>query len=299
MGCDCLYGITMPQTGVSQLLIADWRKKMRAIVLVIGVGFLSGCLKEITFRDLSRGTGSYVIEAFLTQPDSAVVTISRTEPYFGPNQFEQISQAQVYIEDEAGNVYPLTWRDSFYVARGIPVVPLRRYVLKVIIDGVTYTAVSTMPRPVKIDTTYIFWQENPTDVPPDEPQAGWRIVGIGSDDPAEGDAYRVRIWRNDTLLNGARDYIFYDDRFFNGRTIVLVLPYTFRSGEKVKAELMGVPIEAMLYYHMILRNRLGSSGGFSPPPDNVPTNIQASDGRQVFGYFLTYTRDERTIILPQ
>ncbi|MGQ9863877.1 MAG: DUF4249 family protein [Bacteroidia bacterium] len=271
---------------------------MRTIILVVGMGFLSGCLKEITFKDLSRDTGAYVIEGFLTQPDSAAVKITRTTAYFAPNEFERVSHAQVYIEDQEGNVYPLSWQDSLYVARGIPVVPGRQYVLKVTAEGVTYTAVSTMPRSVKIDTAYIFWQENPTDALPDQPQSGWRIVGMGSDDPAAGDAYRVRIWRNDTLLNRTRDYIFYDDRFFNGRTIVLPLPYVFRGGEKVRAELMGIPLEALRYYQMILRNRSGSSGGFGPPTDNVPVNIHASDGRQVFGYFLTYTRSERTVILP-
>jgi hypothetical protein len=112
--------------------------------------------------------------------------------------------------------------------------------------------------------------------------------------------YRVKIIRNDTLLNRRSDYLLFDDSF--GTSILdngfELSGFAFEKNDKVKLELYRLN-QAPYNYLTQLVNLLFNDGGlFSPPPQNPITNIfvENENGR-VGGYFLTAPLLTKTIII--
>jgi hypothetical protein len=115
---------------------------------------------------------------------------------------------------------------------------------------------------------------------------------VARDPGGENNAYRARVWKNDTLLNDLRDWIYSDDRYIDGNFIVFEFPYTLQPGDTFSLEIMTIPTAVVRFYDQLLRNAFGGSGGFSPPPDNAYSNFTGGR-RRVWGYFITYGSDRK------
>jgi len=255
----------------------------------IGLLFLllvaSGCVKEIDL-DVPSDTGELVVEAYyFGDRDSALARISRTTGYFTPALPPAVSNAVVILEEvETGMQDTLRWRDSVYLRVGGSVrpEPNHHYRLKVEVDNETLTS---QPMPL-LETVRILVLID-TFVPARGPiPAGYRIFVIAQDPPGEREGYRLRTWRNDTLLNQLRDWIYSDDRYIDGNTVITELPYEANPLDTFYVELWTMPREVIRFYDQLVRNAFGGSGGFSPPPDNATSNF-SGNRRRVWGYFTT------------
>ena len=259
----------------------------------IGLLFLllvaSGCVKEIDL-DVPSDTGELVVEAYyFGDRDSALARISRTTGYFTPALPPAVSNAVVILEEvETGMQDTLRWRDSVYLRVGGSVrpEPNHHYRLKVEVDNETLTS---QPMPL-LETVRILVLID-TFVPARGPiPAGYRIFVIAQDPPGEREGYRLRTWRNDTLLNQLRDWIYSDDRYIDGNTVITELPYEANPLDTFYVELWTMPREVIRFYDQLVRNAFGGSGGFSPPPDNATSNF-SGNRRRVWGYFTTVAVD--------
>ncbi len=251
----------------------------------------TGCLRLIDV-DVPADAGEWVIEGYYNDADSAVVRISQTVPYFGEGRPPVYADAIVTLEElETGAVDTLRWRDSFYVRVGGRVSPQAGHIyrLRVRIGDENIQAAVRMPRRVRIDTLLALWRPATGALP-----EGYRAIAAATDPPNEQNAYRARVWRNDTLFNRIFDWIYSDDRYIDGRPIVFEFPYPLNVGDTFSLELMTIPVEVIRFYDQVVRNAFGGSGGFSPPPDNAYSNFTGGK-RRIWGYFFCYASDRRGI----
>ncbi|MEN3040836.1 MAG: DUF4249 domain-containing protein [Bacteroidia bacterium] len=259
-------------------------KRWGPSLIFLALAFQAGCLKLIDV-DVPADAGEWVIEAYYNDEDSAIVKLTQTVPYFREGRPPFISNALVTLEEvETGAVDTFQWRDTMYVRVGGRVTPRvgHTYTLRVQVGEENIYATTYMPRAVGIDTLLVFWRPA-TGILPE----GYRAIGVAQDPPSEKNAYRARVWRNDTLFNRTVDWIYADDRYIDGRPVVFEFPYELQVGDTFALELMTIPTDVVRYYDQLLRNAFGGSGGFSPPPDNAYSNFIGGK-RRVWGYFICY-----------
>jgi hypothetical protein len=255
----------------------------------------TACLKLIDV-DVSSDTGEIVIEGYYTDQDSAVVRISQTVGYFQDAAPPSVSAALVILEEiETGAKDTLRWQDSAYFRTRGQVQPVvgHHYRLQVQLNGETIISQS-LPLMVRvgIDTLLYAFREAQGPLP-----AGYRLIGIVQEQPGEGQGYRLRVWRNDTLQNKLSEWIYSDDRYIDGRLAIFELPFEAKATDTFYVQLWTMPREVIRFYDQLVRNAFGGSGGFSPPPDNAYSNFTGSR-RRVWGYFTTLAVDGRGIRIP-
>jgi hypothetical protein len=248
-------------------------------------------LKEIEL-DVPSDTGELVVEAYyFGDRDSALARISRSTGYFEPTLPPVVSNAVVILEEvETGNQDTLRWRDSLYMRVGGSVRPqlTHHYRLKVQVDDENLTS-QAMPL---LETVRILALID-TFLPARGPvPAGYRLIGISQDPPGENQGYRLRTWRNDTLLNRLTEWIYSDDSYIDGNFVVFELPFEAKPQDTFYVELWTLPRQVTRFYDQLVRNAFGGSGGFSPPPDNATSNFSGGR-RRVWGYFTTVAVDGR------
>ncbi len=256
------------------------------------------CVKEIDI-DAPSDTGELVIEAYyFGEKDSAVARISRTVGYFSSSLPPSVSNALVILEEvETGAKDTLRWRDSVYLRTQGTVTPTtnHHYRLKVQVENETILS-GNMPLLQRVPIIALIDTFLPARGPIPE---GYRIIGISQDPPGEAQGYRLRVWKNDTLLNKLREWIYSDDRYIDGRPVLFELPFEANPNDSFYVELWTMPRSVIRFYDQLVRNAFGGSGGFSPPPDNATSNFSGNK-RRVWGYFTTIDSDGRGVrVRPQ
>lgn len=126
----------------------------KAIAVILSGCIFSACTKVVTL-DLKTAPPQLVIQG--TVSDTAGpshVYITNSVGFYSDNVFPTVSGAQVTITDATANVTDqLTEaRPGDYVSHNIVGWPGHTYLLNVVLNGQTYTASSTMPQPVKVDS---------------------------------------------------------------------------------------------------------------------------------------------------
>ncbi len=136
-----------------------------ASLFVMLASLLSSCQKTI-MPTLTNSTPQIVIEGAVSDTAGPYhVNISKTAGFYTDNVYSNVSGAFVSITDvDAGIADVLTETASgVYTTHAITGTPDNTYQLKVVLDGKTYTASSTMPRPVALDSvTFDFSKKNNT-----------------------------------------------------------------------------------------------------------------------------------------
>ena len=128
-------------------------KKFHFILLFIISIAVTSCTEIITV-DVPQTSGKLVVEGYVsTEPNMSYVSLSKTTSYFSNNINPPVSYAFVMVNsdtffaDYAGHYKP----HNYYKG-----VLNTTYNLKVICDGVTYTASSILNPLIQIDSVFIF-----------------------------------------------------------------------------------------------------------------------------------------------
>ncbi len=262
-------------------------------VLLVALVFVS--CQQVVSIDLNKANPRIVIEGIITDqavPDS--VRITKSGDYFEPSLFfPSISNALVTISDNAGTLDTLKEDDPgtyrTWTLRGFPG---RTYTLSATIDGTVYTAVSTMPEKVFIDSLYT------TPFRAFDGDLGYYINISFQDPPTPGNYYRVNLGINRPIpsdsITGDRYHLF-TDKLVNGNHVTIRLR-TRRSvmrGDTLTVELLSIDKAAYDYYNTLNDILTSDRAPTSLAPTNPNTNL--SNGS--LGYFAAYTIDSRTIVL--
>jgi len=124
------------------------------IVLVLFTLFYSSCQKVIT-PPLSNSAPQLVIEGAVSDTTGPYyVNISKSVSFYADNTYPNVSGASVMITDQTAGVNDLLTETSagIYTTHSIIGTPGHTYQLQVVLNGKNYTAVSTMPLPVTLDS---------------------------------------------------------------------------------------------------------------------------------------------------
>lgn len=131
------------------------KNKFKILILIIIPFAFFSCQKVIDLN-LNTSTPAIVIQGnIFDQPGPYLIRISKTVNFNDSNAFPPVTNAKVTIRDDAGNKDSLVeMSDGNYLTTSLHGVEGRTYTLTVENDGKTYTAVSTMPYAVNIDSIY-------------------------------------------------------------------------------------------------------------------------------------------------
>jgi len=255
------------------------------IVALCSALIFSSCEKQIELN-LDESAQKYVVEGIVHDSlGDNYVLISKTRPYGENGNIEQITNAQVKINDNYGNTYNLyEVAPGYYTDSTLQGIANRTYDLVINVDGKTITAQSDLNARVNIDslsqeeTTAAFWED------PNIPE--YRARCHFTDPLNVLNFYRLKAFKGGEQENG---FMALDDRFFDGKaTSFPIFESKFYKGDTVTIQLLS--IDEVNYRYLVA---LASSQG-GQVPGNPITNLNSDDA---VGYFGAFAKSQQTIII--
>lgn len=264
------------------------RKKFKTLgAVLIAMIIAVSCTEKMNIK-LDNTTPQLVIEGFVTNEPICLVVLSKSiNPYEPSNNIKGVSKALVVISDNIGNKDTLQEvSEGFYQGFKTAGVPGRTYFLEVKVEDKTYTASSTMPQPVEIDSVKIE-ESTGSFMNPDNK----RLRGIGYfKDPAGIKNY----YKLEAIKNGKYQFsnTVLSDRLWDGKLRTFFVPSdSIVKGDTLTARLLSID-QNVYEYFLVLRD-LNSLFNKPAAPANPPTNISPT----TLGYFSAHTVNAKTIIV--
>ena len=271
------------------LVIAGKAKQMGWGLIVL----FSSCQKVIDV-DIKNAEPEYVVEAVVTdKPGESRVLLSTTKNISENNNFPVISGAGVTITDNAGNSRMFAEDTAgVYTAPAFTGEAGKTYSLQVNINGEMFTANSTMPQKINLDTIFIS----------DELLFGEtrKLVNIAYQDPAgKGHCYRYVQY-----INGKKSKPIFvnNDDYSDGKYVETKLWYLvdedenedeeIKSGDTVMLDMLCIDPAVYKYWYSVYQSATGNSQSASPA--NPVTNIIGG----ALGYFSAHTRQNEVVVIP-
>ena len=262
---------------------------MKKLLLLLFIVFAFSSCQEEVFLDLQDSERIPVIEGIWTDtPNFNQVFVSYSKEYYSEEPDEVVTNATVFVRNiGTGSIANFRYNDQ--VKRYVPVQNQigeigQTYELNVIIEGKAYISKGILLEPPTLDSlTYEFKDERVFR------ESGYYLKLYGKIPFTEDNNYRIRIIRNDTLLNRRSDYLLFDDSF--GTSILdrgfELGGFPFREGDRVRLELFRLNKDAYDYLSQLVNVLFNDGGLFSPPPPNPVSNIFPWNGEgEVLGYFV-------------
>lgn len=252
------------------------------ITILSVVTLLSSCEKVIELN-LNSSSPAIVIQGNVYDHTGPYqVTISNTVIFNNSNDSPPVTNAKVTISDNKGNSEILTQiTDGTYQTSTLKGIPGNTYFLSVEIAGKIYTASSTMPPSVNIDSIYL-----------EKGRFGNNDVAINFRDPPNIDNYyRVKEFLNDSSIAGNNVG---NDKLYKGLMIAykIDLPSEtgnnpLKKGDKIKIQLQCIDKGVYEYFRTFRGN-----SGYSASPSNPTSNI--TNG--ALGYFSASSVQQDSIV---
>jgi hypothetical protein len=241
-----------------------------------------------------------VIEAIWTDnPSVNQVKISYSKDYYDTASFDIEENAFVSITNTrtGGRVnFRFNKESRKYVAeRNVSGTLGESYELNVRIGEKEYSSTGSILFPPLLDSiTYNFREDRIFR------EEGYYLTVFGKIPFEDDNNYRIRIIKNDTLLNSRFDYLLFDDTF--GTNIFdngfELNGFPFQKNDKVRLELYRLNQDAFDYINQLVGLLFNDGGLFSPPPQNPTSNIRVkTGGGQVLGYFMASPFLSETILI--
>jgi hypothetical protein len=257
------------------------------IFLFFGLSLVA-CQEEV-FLDLAQNEPLPVIEAIWTDmPGLNHVSVTYSKNYYESEGNAVVDNAEVFIINETANQ-----RISFrYVNQTGTYLPINShaarigdvYSLHVRIGENEYFSTGRVLEPPTLDSIAVNFREERL-----FREEGYYLTLYGDIPFEEDNYYRIRVVRNDTILNRRNDYLLFDDTF--GTQILNrgfeLNGFAFRQNDRVRLELFRLNRDAFNYMNELVALLFNDGGLFSPPPQNPTSNISVVKGEgEVMGYFM-------------
>jgi hypothetical protein len=262
-------------------------------IFLLTIILFSACTKVIDIN-LNASAPRIIIEASLSdQPASCSVSLSKTVNYNEANVFPAVSGAIVTISDNIGNSVTLTettpgkYSDALFQG-----VVGRIYTLSVSAEGKTYSAVSTMPAPVSIDTIV---QDSISGNPFGQGSGPKDIFVwvVYHDPPVITNYYRFVEVINHHVSTGI---FISNDELRDGNYIARRISErdsTLRKGDSVTIQLQSIDKAVYNYLDQLEQVTGGGFGGQTATPANPISNID----NEALGYFSVYSVKSKRIVI--
>jgi hypothetical protein len=274
----------------------------RYLYTVFGFFLLASCQEEV-FLELNTVEPRPVIEAFWT--DAGIynfVRLSTSKDFYNTEPNEVIDDASVFITNE-NNGDIISFRFSQQAGRYLPLNNVAgkigdTYRLHVEWkDNVYESSGVLLDAPVLDSIVYNFRDERIFRDP------GYYLTLYGDILFEDNNFYRLRVVKNDTLLNNRNDYLLFDDSF--GTSILNrgfeLSGFPFKANDRVRLELFRLNRDTFDYINQVVGLLFNDGGLFSPPPQNPESNIKLKSGKnEPLGYFkVSPVRTVDIVVAPE
>ena len=247
-----------------------------------------GCKKEIQLP-LDPNQSILVIDGVVTdQAGPYYVKLTRSLDITNTSAFPSITNALVIMKDNLGVVDTLSHtKQGLYQTRKIVGRVGNSYFLEVNVEGKKYSAVSTMPQKVELDSLRI----NTFNI---NGELRYSIIPVYTDPIVIGNSYRFIQSINDSL---DKNFQVFNDNLNNGK----VNQRPLRSGtdslqvklkDLVTIEMQCITKQTYLYFYT-LSEQSGAGPGGGTTPSNPPSNIIGG----ALGLFSAHTVQRRAAII--
>lgn len=250
--------------------------------------------EEIVDLDLETSEPKPVIEGLVTdQPGLSYVKLTMSNAYFNVQNLGTISNAQVEVTDNDGNLIPfsetgpgLYHPDSLFTGQ-----IQKSYTLKVTINGRIFSAASMMRKVTNIEkvTTKYFDKNNS-----EFKEEGYYVYISFNELPGQGDSYKVDLFVNGkSVINRPGNLFYFNDKYIDGGNVVdWEFAQKVEKNDSLKVRMYSLSEEGYKFYDAIYN--LSNAGGlFGKNPANVPTNIIGD----AFGYFGASSINEKSTVV--
>jgi hypothetical protein len=255
--------------------------------LLLLVLIVTSCTKVIDLK-LGNNTSELVIEGNITNVKGLqVVKLSQNVPFTNTNTYPAVTGATVSVSDDQGFSYPFTEGPAgIYSTDNLAGKSGSVYTMSVISNGKNYTASSTMPHRVRLDSisaTNLDFNNG----------KDRKIITVHFQDPQFiVNQYRFVMYVNQVQVK--RIFAINDD-FSNGRYVHLDLrenDIDIYPGDIVNVEMESID-EPMYTYWFTLAQQEGDNPGGGVTPSNPPTNITPV----TLGYFSAHTTESISLVV--
>jgi len=264
------------------------KTKLNIIILLCAASFFISCEDVITL-DLETGAEKYVIEAKLAdQEGKCEVKIGKTKDFNAANEFNGQTGAVVTITDDLGAINTLnTTSAGIYKSPTLKGIPGHTYNLKIVINGLTFTARSTMPALVPLQDVYV--KEIQVFSGPR------KFTHVQYTDPVgKGNCYRFLEYVNSVYT---KKISVENDDLIDGNLINQILvpkdfdddQFELKTGDKIKVEFLGIDKPVYTYWFSVDSGAQGE--GQTATPINPVTNLVGG----ALGYFSAFTYQTKEI----
>jgi hypothetical protein len=261
-------------------------KQLISFIVLIVV--FSSCKKVIQL-DLNNNTDMLVIEGSVTNlAGPYYVRLSKSVNFNNTSSYPPVTTAQVIITDNTNQRDTLTHTgNGLYRTNSLKAVEGRTYFLSVLAEGKNYTAQSTMPMAVKLDSLRIsVSQSNSENL--------YNVVPMYTDPILLGNNYRF-IQKINSKLD--ETYFAFNDNLNNG----LPNQRPLRSGDPelklivgdtVEIEMQCISLDVYTYYYSLSQQARNGPGGGTAPV-NPPNNITGG----ALGIFSANSSQKKTVVI--
>jgi len=255
---------------------------LSAIYLLILL--FSSCKKVIDLKLKDAGPVIVIDGSITDKLENQIVKVSKIIPFDKPNTFNGLAGAKVTVTTSLGQVINFVLAtDGVYRSSQFKGVSGSTYKLEVTLEGKVYSATSTMPNAVKLDSIKfkklsIFGRS--------------RIYpAIYYVDPAQTqNQYRYIIRVNSKLVTEQVT----EDRFNDGNPSSDLITFDgdgIESGDKVDIEMQCIDRNVFKYYFAI--TQIDGNGG----PPVAPSNPESNLTNGALGIFSAHTKTNRSVTL--
>jgi hypothetical protein len=257
-------------------------KLLHTIFFLVLLATSTSCTKVIDLN-LGNNAGQLDIEGNLTNvtgPQSIV--ISKNVPFSSTNTYPAVTGAVVTITDQKGIKQTLTeLQPGAYIINPFAAVAGNTYTLNVTTGGQSYTANSTMPATVKLDSL----SDKNRPLNRNKGGADQKVITIYYSDPAGvANQYRFIEWVNGVQVKAIFSY---DDQLTDGKYVTLDLleqDIDIYAGDIVKVEMQCIDKPIYTYWFDLESQQSNNFNG-AVAPANPPTNLSPA----TLGYFSAHT----------
>ena len=260
---------------------------MRYLPVILLLCLLAACQKVIDVR-LDNSDTRYIVTGKITdQPGGCQVTITQSKAFSGNNQFPGVTGATVSIEHDGIATDLTSSLAGIYSNDTLIGQPGHTYRLSIHLDNTIFTASSTMPAPVGLDSLYIR-----TSTLSDRPY----ITVVYKDTPHVNNYYHFIQY-----VNGKKEPSIFvnDDEFSDGLTVKSQLNYNndtddpardITTGDSISIEMICTDAAVYQFWYSLSNGATGANNTASPA--NPVSNITGG----AMGYFSAQTIRQRSLI---
>jgi len=255
------------------------------ITFLVGI-FLIGCEKEIQLA-LDPNQSLLVIDGSITdEVGPYYINLSKSTSISAPSNYFAVTNALVIVKDNLGQIDTLKHeKEGRYKTNKIKGIYGNTYYLEVQVEDKKYSANSTMPQKVVLDSLRI----NPFTL---NSEVRYSVIPVYTDPITLGNSYRFIQKINDTL---DQTFHVFNDNLNNGKENQRPLRGGSDSLEVKLKDIVAVEMQCItrptFLYYFTLYQQSGAGPGGGTTPANPPSNIIGG----ALGIFSAHTVQRRQI----